>query len=186
MEFTSFEEPVGHYIGDPKITVDTIDLIYKTKELYPESDGQSNMGGWQKDLTNDPLFHPIMDVILDKFDEYLQHYELSDRLQYGFEKFFCNVNPPGAHNSMHNHRVGEFSGAFWLQAGHDCGPLFIMNPYPNQFINTISNGRKDYSKHVVVPEPNEGVFFNTNLVHYVDVNRSTTDRISIAYHIKLF
>ena len=40
--------------------------------------------------------------------------------------------------------------------------------------------------HVVVPEPNEGVFFNNNLIHYVDVNRSDTDRISIAYHIKIF
>ena len=186
MEFSSFEEPIGHFKGDPKITADTIDLIYKMRDMYPESDGHSNVDGWQKEIGGNPEFHPIMDVLLDQFDLYLQRYELTDNLQYGFEKFFCNINPPGAYNRMHSHRVGEFGGAFWLQAAHECGALYVMNPYPNQFINTISGGRKDHNMHVVVPEPNEGVFFNNNLVHYVDVNRSDTDRISNAYHIKIF
>ena len=186
MDFTTFEEPIGHFTGDPKVTADTIDLIYKNRELFPDSDGQSNLDGWQKDITTDATFMPIIDVLLDRFDLYLQRYELTSRIQYGFQKFFCNINPPGACNRMHTHREGEFGGAFWLQAEPECGALFIMNPYPNRFINNISNGRKDYNMQVVVPEPNRGVFFNNNLIHYVDVNRSTTDRISIAYHIKIF
>ena len=153
MKFNTFEEPIGHFTGDPKVTADTIDQIYKTREMYPDSDGHSNVHGWQKDLAPDPMFNPIMDVLLDKFDLYLQRYELTSRLQYGFQKFFCNINPPGAYNRMHSHREGEFGGAFWLQAGHECGALYIMNPYPNQFVNTISNGRRDYNMHVVVQVP---------------------------------
>ena len=35
------------------------------------------------------------------------------------------------------------------------------------------------------PEPNKGVFFNSNLIHYIDVNRSQNDRVSLGYNIKV-
>ena len=75
MNFTTFEEPIGHFTGDPKVTADTIDLIYKMRDQFPDSDGHSNIDGWQKDIGGDPAFHPIIDVLLDKFDLYLQRYD---------------------------------------------------------------------------------------------------------------
>ena len=52
MEFISFEEIIGVYNGDPTIIDSTIESIYKFKALDPESDGQSNVNGWQKELMN--------------------------------------------------------------------------------------------------------------------------------------
>ena len=62
-----------------------------------------------------------------------------------------------------------------------------MNPYPNSFINTITktSKRMGFANQVIEPQPNLGVFFNSNLVHFVDVNRSSSDRISVAFHIRL-
>ena len=187
MEFISFEEIVGVYNGDPTIIDSTIESIYKFKALDPESDGQSNVNGWQKELHHNKDFYPLREVILNNFGDYLKRHEITEPIDFEITKFFCNVNPPGASNTMHYHQVGEFSGAFWLKAEEDSGNLFIMNPYPNSFINTITktSKRMGFANQVIEPKPNLGVFFNSNLVHFVDVNRSSSDRISVAFHIRL-
>ena len=62
-----------------------------------------------------------------------------------------------------------------------------MNPYPNSFMNTLTLiPSKDCNVKRFLSTPNTGVFFNSNLIHYVDVNRSESDRISVAYHIKIY
>ena len=48
---------------------------------------------------------------------------------------------------------------------------------------SLENETRDYNAIHIDPEPNKGVFFNSNLVHYVDINRSQKDRVSIAYNI---
>ena len=59
----------------------------------------------------------------------------------------------------------------------------MMNPFPNNFINTCTITKKDYNAMYFTPKSNTGVFFNSNLIHHVDINRSQTDRVAIAYHI---
>ena len=108
-------------------------------------------------------------------------------------KFFANINPPGASHTMHHHIGGHYSGAYWLQADQGSGNIIIMNPYPNNFISTFcqntveqtENGFKTFDCIGVWPQVNKGVFFNSNLVHYVDVNRSDRDRIGVAFHLYL-
>ena len=84
---------------------------------------------------------------------------------------------------MHHHTVGEFSGVFWLKANENSGDLVVMNPYPNNMMNTCTIAKRDYNAMYFTPQRNKGLFFNSNLIHYVDVNRSQEDRVSIAYHI---
>ena len=87
---------------------------------------------------------------------------------------------------MHHHLVGEFSGTLWIQAEQNSGQLIIMNPFSNRFMNTCvipSPETRDYNAIHIDPESNKGVFFNSHLVHYVDINRSQKDRVSIAYNI---
>jgi uncharacterized protein (TIGR02466 family) len=178
-EYVSFEETIGIYDGDPSIGDSALAYIYELRDKHPESDGHSNYGGWQKQLD-----HPIKHVIEQEFRQYIKHYGVEEPYWVSFTRFFCNINPPGASNMMHHHKVGEFSGAFWLKAKEDSGDLIIMNPFYNRFMNTcVITPEKDYNAMHFKPQPNKGVFFNSNLIHYVDINRSHVDRVSIAYHI---
>ena len=179
MEYVSFEETIGVYDGDQSVVDSAISYVYKLREQYPESDGNSNKGGWQKQLD-----HPIKNVIEREFRKYIKHYCIEEPYWLSFTRFFCNINPPGASNMMHHHTVGEFSGALWLKAEPDAGDLIVMNPFYNRFMNTCTIAQKqDYNAMYFHPQPNRGVFFNSNLIHYVDINRSKEARVSIAYHI---
>ena len=108
-------------------------------------------------------------------------------------KMFVNINPSGASHTMHDHVGGHYSGAFWLQADVNSGRLIIMNPMRNTFINSFcqntiqenQDGYQTFNNINIFPESNKGVFFNNNLLHYVDVNRSERDRIGVAFHIMI-
>ena len=178
MEYVSFEETIGVYDGDQSVVDSCLSYVYDLQKTCPESDGNSNYGGWQKDID-----HPIKHIILREFKKYIKHYMIEEPYWVNFNKLFCNINPTGASNTMHHHTVGEFSGAFWLKANENSGDLIVMNPYPNKFMNTCTIAKRDYNAMYFTPQTNRGLFFNSNLIHYVDVNRSQEDRVSIAYHI---
>tara|TARA_B100000809_G_C14834735_1_gene422412 strand:+ start:62 stop:646 length:585 start_codon:yes stop_codon:yes gene_type:complete len=183
----SFEEIIGLYFGDHSIVDSILTYVYEIRNKYPESDGKSNYGGWQKSILN--LLdqdHPLKKAIKSEFKEYLKYYCVEKPAYLDFTALFCNINPPGSSNVMHHHLVGEFSGTLWIQAEQNSGQLIIMNPFSNRFMNTCvipSPETRDYNAIHIDPEPNKGVFFNSNLVHYVDINRSQKDRVSIAYNI---
>tara|TARA_B100001175_G_C19369432_1_gene570986 strand:+ start:79 stop:648 length:570 start_codon:yes stop_codon:yes gene_type:complete len=189
MEFDNFEEVIGKFTGDSSIIEQSIEDIYLLKQSEAESDGASNRNGWQKDIDpHNMVLDELKQMLLKNFGKYLDYYQCRGMCDgFGFEKFFVNVNKPNAYHTMHHHRGGEFSGAFWLKSDPEAGCLFLMNPYPNSFMNTsMLMPSKDCNIKVFPPTPNTGVFFNSNLVHYVDVNRSESDRISVAYHIKIY
>ncbi len=188
MKFISFQEKIGLYHGDDSrfsMIDETIKSIYEYRDSNPISDGSSNVDGWQKELPDLPKFFNIRNIIMDALPEYIRGLGITSGHGFEFMKFFCNVNPPGASNVMHSHNVGELSGAYWLKADKDSGDLIIMNPYRNSMLNTICTTNENYNCMKITPEPNLGCFFNSNLIHYVDVNRSTEDRISIAFHLKI-
>ena len=189
MEFDNFEEVVGKFTGDPSIIDQSIDDIYLLKQSEAQSDGYSNVNGWQKDIDpNTAFLYELKQMLLKNFSDYLDYYKFRGHCNgFEFEKFFVNVNPPNAYHTMHHHVCGEFSGAFWLKSELKSGQLFLLNPYPNSFMNTSTLiPSKDCNVKVFPSTPNTGVFFNSNLIHYVDVNRSESDRISVAYHIKIY
>ena len=188
MEFHIFEEVVGRFTGDSSLIDQSIDEIYSLKSEKTVSDGFSNVKGWQKDINlNSSILIELRRMLLVKFSEYFKYYQCKNLNGFEFTKFFVNVNPPNAYNTMHHHIVGEFSGSFWLKSERSSGNLILLNPYPNSFMNTLMiSPSQDFNLKWFPPQPNTGVFFNSNLVHYVDVNRSESDRISAAFHIKVF
>ena len=69
MEYVSFEETIGVYDGDQSVVDSCLSYVYELQKTCPESDGNSNYGGWQKDID-----HPIKEVILREFKQYMKHY----------------------------------------------------------------------------------------------------------------
>ena len=141
----TFKEDISVFKGKEEHTPMLINKLYELKAQDSQTDGQSNIKGWQKEIN-----HMV---------------------------------------DYHDHIGGQYSGAYWLQGDKDAGNIMIMNPYPNTFINTFCQRRtKDKDSYNCIklpPEPNTGIFFNSNLIHYVDVNRSNKDRIALGFHLHI-
>ena len=184
----TFKEDVGVFSGDKNYTQNAIDMLYEIKKLNSKSDGSSNVNGWQKEINNNVNFSHIKTMILKEFVEYFQKCVGNYNMDVSVIKFFANINSNGAYHTMHYHEGGQYSGAYWLQGDEDSGNIIIMNPLPNMFINTFSSRmseKNNYNCIQIIPNSNTGVFFNSNLIHYVDVNRSKKDRIGLGFHLLL-
>lgn len=189
----TFKEDISVFEGNPDYTQMTIDQLYQLRDRESQTDGASNVKGWQKEINHMPEYYQLRAMIMEQFVGYFQQNVGTLNMEAAIVKFFANINPPGASHTMHHHVGGHYSGAYWLQADQGAGNIVIMNPYPNNFLNTFcqntvehkENGFKTFNCIEVKPQANKGVFFNSNLVHYVDVNRSNRDRIGVAFHLYL-
>ena len=205
MRIYNFTDEIGVF----NTNIDTQPIIkdlYELRDKDTKSDGASNVNGWQKEinhLTADYSWgKELKSEILQKFFQYIQSCNIFKKpknenkplnLSLSMVKMFVNINPPDASHTMHDHVGGHYSGAFWLQADVNSGRLIIMNPMRNTFINSFcqntihenQDGYQTFNNINIFPESNKGVFFNNNLLHYVDVNRSEKDRIGVAFHIMI-
>ncbi len=153
-------------------------------EKDPKSDGYSNVDGWQKTgLHKMSQFNPLKEMIVNNCYDYLQAYDIVRPRNLECVHLFANINGKGASNMMHHHTYGQISGTYWLKTPPRCGDLFIMSPFTNRYLNTSVVPKSDHNACVIKPKANKGVYFNSNLIHYVDVNRSEKSRVSIAFHI---
>ena len=205
MRIYNFTDEVGVF----NTNIDTQSIIkdlYELRDKAAKSDGSSNVSGWQKEInhitTNYSWGKELKSEILQNFFQYIQSCNIFKKpknenkplnLSLSMVKMFVNINPSGASHTMHDHVGGHYSGAFWLQADVNSGRLIIMNPMRNTFINSFcqntiqenQDGYQTFNNINIFPESNKGVFFNNNLLHYVDVNRSEKDRIGVAFHIMI-
>ena len=205
MRIYNFTDEIGVF----NTNIDTQPIIkdlYELRDKDTKSDGASNVNGWQKEinhLTADYSWgKELKSEILQNFFQYIQSCNIFKKpksenkplnLSLSMVKMFVNINPSGASHTMHDHVGGHYSGAFWLQADVNSGRLIIMNPMRNTFINSFcqntiqenQDGYQTFNNINIFPESNKGVFFNNNLLHYVDVNRSERDRIGVAFHIMI-
>ena len=205
MRIYNFTDEIGVF----NTNIDTQPIIkdlYELRDKDTKSDGASNVNGWQKEInhitTDYSWGKELKSEILQNFFQYIQSCNIFKKpksenkplnLSLSMVKMFVNINPPDASHTMHDHVGGHYSGAFWLQADVNSGRLIIMNPMRNTFINSfcqntiqeIQDGYQTFNNINIFPESNKGVFFNNNLLHYVDINRSEKDRIGVAFHIMI-
>lgn len=205
MRIYNFTDEVGVF----NTNIDTqliVKDLYELRDKDTKSDGASNVNGWQKEInhitTDYSWGKELKSEILQNFFQYIQSCNIFKKpksenkplnLSLSMVKMFVNINPPDASHTMHDHVGGHYSGAFWLQADVNSGRLIIMNPMRNTFINSfcqntiqeIQDGYQTFNNINIFPESNKGVFFNNNLLHYVDINRSEKDRIGVAFHIMI-
>jgi uncharacterized protein (TIGR02466 family) len=183
---------LGNIIHEYKLDCDqinkqVIDFLYDYKKVKSDSDVRSNRNGWQKNhLEVFPQLKPLTDLIAVEFEKFIINEMLPlVETRFYLGNLFCNINPPGAGNVPHVHQ-GDFTGVYYLQAPEDCGILGILNPHQcsNTARMTALFGAVKLEQKIV-PAAGVGYFFPTHLVHYVEENRSTEDRISLSYNINV-
>ena len=80
----------------------------------------------------------------------------------------------------------------WLKAPQDCGVITFENPHEFQTYNLIESYTKEFQDsnsyyHSWFFNPTEGrvLIFPSHLYHDVSENKSTEDRISVSFNIRL-
>ena len=146
---------------------------------------------WQSE--NDPQLHkhPKYKALGDKVLELSKVY--LDDLKYEYEKhhitsMWSNILKPGEYHSPHTHSNNLVSGVFYLQSKDDSPAITFVDPRPQSGV--IQPQSKEYnvfnsSQYYYPARVNTTILFPSWLQHYVPVNNSNDNRISISFNIML-
>lgn len=101
---------------------------------------------------------------------------------------WANINPPGAKHSSHTHPNNYLSGVYYVKADKGADAINFYDPRPQAGV--IMPKAKKFNHFngntvTVDTKPGRIVMFPAWLVHGVPQNRSTAERISIAFNIML-
>ena len=175
--------------GFNEIQNELIDYAYDLKKKDPKGVSISNRGGWQSsgfdvEDRNDKLHNFLLNC-LDGFP----HIDYKIKfLIYAW----ININKPGNYNTKHLHPTNDLSGVLWIKAPQNSGKIVFESPHEFQAYQEIesysdnfkSSFNIDHSFHFH-PIPGRLIVFPSHLMHEVEENLSTEDRISVSFNIRL-
>jgi len=181
-----YTEYIIKFTGDDSVNDECISFVYenlKTDDV--RKNNRSLREGIQlRDMHTDQkwckLFEKNTSAIYNGVDDWVRHSYYPENIvdvTSGINNMWINYSPPGAYNVLHHHPTADISGVFYLKADKNSGDIIFPTPYPHELSPSSSYRTK--------PERNMGVLFYSGLMHYVDVNRSDEDRISVSFNIIL-
>ena len=164
--------------------------IYYEKNNDPEGRKLSNIGGWQSDSVG---IEQCKSRFIQKIMiESLTGFQPMSNKTYMKVEGWTNVNKSGDYNRLHDHPVSELSGVLWIKTPPNSGNLRFVDPqlfsrykeldsYTEEF-KELTNSFMTYNFY-----PKEGtmLIFPSVLQHEVTENKSSEDRISYSFNIKL-
>lgn len=166
---------------------DLINWIYNYKNLNSDGLNISNRGGWHSeyDFFNCKTFEVFLKYICHHVENSLI-YSCDLKL----DSMWININQKGDYNKGHVHPGATLSGVFWVKTSDNCGNLVLHsnNTYcEHQLLNSISKELSKeynyYSNFTFTPKEGSIILFPSHILHDVEVNKSESDRISIAFNL---
>jgi uncharacterized protein (TIGR02466 family) len=121
--------------------------------------------------------------IYSAVDEYL------DRTGWGGEKTFSiknswiNINDEGTDHNAHCHPGYDISGVYYFRVSEAQGGLSFNNPNTISFHGQFPQGPMCPQTLTIVPDDGDIILFPSWMIHGVRKNRSTEQRISIAFNL---
>ena len=175
--------------GFSEIKDKLIDYAYDCKKKDSKGVSISNRGGWQSEgfeiINEDDILQLFLINCLSNFPFIKESVKLR-----GYA--WININKPGDYNINHVHPTNHLSGVLWIKTPKNCGDIIFDSPYEFQAyqeIESYSNEFKDSFKidHNYYYNPTEGrmIVFPAHLSHHVQENKSSEDRISVSFNIRL-
>ena len=189
-----FASPVWCIVcsGFDGIKQDLRDWIYELRQRQIDGVAVSNRGGWQSHgIHDDASFVRYRDFIVEQVTRELRG-SVSTGRRIVVAKMWVNVNPCGSGNLKHQHPLCDLAGVLWVQGeGVQYGALKIENPCAYARANLIAGVQKVATdcgfRETYQLAPTEGtmIVFPSDLFHWVETNDSQSDRISVAFNLKL-
>ena len=175
--------------GFSEIQDELIDYAYDCKKKDSKGVSISNRGGWQSQgfeiINEDDILQLFLINCLSNFPFIKESVKLR-----GYA--WININKPGDYNINHVHPTNHLSGVLWIKTPKNCGDIIFDSPYEFQAyqeIESYSNEFKDSFNidHNYYFNPTAGrmIVFPAHLSHHVQENKSSEDRISVSFNIRL-
>ena len=113
---------------------------------------------------------------------YLNGPNSADKLKILIKESWLTKTSPGENTVPHNHGDYDISGVYYIQTNGNDGSLSFINP-----LSSLECTKFLPKGHGVVYKPEVGlmILFPSWLNHFVEPNDSNTERISLAFNIKL-
>ena len=119
-------------------------------------------------------------------------FDIIDKLNYNVEQIeitgmWGNILQPGETHPPHTHSNNFLSGVFYLESDAETGIIFL-DPRPAADVlvprkKTKTNENSNLLSYI--SKQNRLIIFPSWLVHWVPINKSKRDRISISFNIQI-
>ena len=166
-----------------------IEEIYQERDKDPIGRKVSNYGGWQSNqiMIQEDRSELLKEIITNS----LSKLPISNGV-YAAVQGWKNINEPGNFNVKHNHPRSNLSGVLWIKIPKDSGDIVFSSPnffdrydeidcYTDEFKYDLHS----YHTYYFIPKEGRLLIFPSSLEHEVKENKSTEDRISYSFNIKL-
>ena len=175
--------------GFSEIQDKLIDYAYDLKKREPEGVKFSNYGGWQSPcflLNNkDDLLQSFIINCLSNFPNIHTSINLNVDV-------WININKTGDYNEKHHHPNCNLAGVLWIKCPKDCGNIVFTSPCSfvnhqevNSYVHEFKEKNNFFHTYLFTPTEGRMLVFPSHLLHKVDENKSTEDRISVSFNITL-
>ena len=168
-----------------------IDYAYNFKKQNLVGVNHSNIGGWQSPaIPQDSNLHKD-DLLKNFLVDCLSDLPFIDRsYTFNFDAWI-NINENGNFNMPHTHPKCHLSGVLWVKIPENSGNIIFISPYEHVahveidelYSDEFKKSHNSFSNYFLNPTEGYMILFPSHLVHYVDVNKSNEDRISVAFNI---
>jgi|TARA_Y100000296_G_scaffold12424_1_gene14411 hypothetical protein len=147
----------------------------------------SNVGGIQTENINSLK---IQDCWKEPLNAYILQFKKVKDFKIKIYSCWINQNFTFDYNMPHNHTGSliQFSGIWYIKAPKNCGDLLFLNKSENSDPTNLFKYIDDplsWIDYRITPEDNRLILFPSTLVHLVEPNRSSQDRISVAFNVSL-
>jgi hypothetical protein len=139
---------------------DFIDNIYKLKTTV-KTQLRSNRLGWQSQQLKDTASIPWA-------DDFLNLCLTTVNSIHPFKHIWFNISPPRAYHNWHSHGGATQAGVYYIKTPANCGSIEFKH---NEQLLTID------------PYPGLLLIFPAGLEHRVLENKSSEDRITLAFNL---
>tara|TARA_Y100000389_G_scaffold164233_1_gene167812 strand:+ start:1843 stop:2451 length:609 start_codon:yes stop_codon:yes gene_type:complete len=177
--------------------VDNDDIISYCYDLRKDDEFLGNWSSGRlplEHLDNTPL-DKLKYEILDRTNTLKQSMGVKEDLDVTIKNYWANIYEPSSKQvlpstSPHMHSNYFLSAVYYPKAMQNAGCLTLMAPFTGlehtlTYLHIETPGYFNANKWHIAPEPGKLIIFPSWLMHYVEDNNSSEDRISIAFNISL-
>jgi len=183
--------PVPIWSIDLDLNLNEIETYIRSIKNVSNGRAISNVNGWQSD-SFDTKQETIPEI--KRLFYLIQKYLKLCYAEYGsaenpeIDNYWFNINYPGSSNLDHLHSRCFLSGCFYVNTSLNCGDIvFKSSSFEDYIISSnvgLSNTKLSASHWKYSTKPNQVLIFPSWISHFVEENKSSEDRISIAFNTR--
>lgn len=177
------------------------DRAYQLRdELNKDVHTQWNCDTWNslhtnlyfKDDNTDNVIENLVNTTIEHTEKYAEEYD-ADLENYNIvcTDFWFNIAQPGNYQEYHQHPDNHFSAVYYVKGDPKSGNIVFKsmdsiatgNTIPKKIPLERVSGPTETCFYE--PQPSKLLLFKSNLLHMVEKNLSTEDRISIAMNFRM-